>query len=234
VRFHCAGHPVYSCPAGWSLSETTCTLQQVSTASVTGYNCPANYTLTGTNCVSTQPAGISGYTCPSGYTLDGTTCFQTLASQPARRPTPAPKALPQRQHLLRKPLAARQCQLFLPRRHALSGTTCTLTTQAAAIISYQCPSGWTLNGELCQSQTDYPALDTYVPSTWTLTGSTCTSASTYNASLIYTCPEGWNVSGASCLRNTSYAPDVAYSCPGGWNLNGSTCTQQSSYPAHVT
>ena len=228
--------PNYSCPIGWLLTGTTCTLQQASNASVSGYTCPAGYVLNGVNCVSTQAAGVSGYTCPSGYTLNGTTCTMVL-TQPARA---ASYSCP-----IGFTLSGTVCyksdtqpantSFICPTGYALSGTTCTLTSQAAAVVSYTCPSGWTMNGNVCQRQSSYNATVVYTcPSAWTLNGTTCSSSSTYAASLIYSCPAGWTVQGSSCIKNTSYAPTVNYSCPGGWALNGTQCNQSSNYPATVT
>ena len=225
-----------TCPSGWTLAGSTCTLQQISLASVSGLTCPANYTPSGTNCVSTEAAGISGYTCPSGYTLNGTTCSQTLTQPAGVASYSCPTGFTLSGTVCYESLSQpANVSYSCPAGYALSGTTCTITNQAAAVVSYTCPSGWTLNGDICQQQSSYTAAVAYTcPSTWTLTGSACTQSSTYTATLTYTCPSGWTVSGSSCLQNTSYAPAIAYSCPGGWNLDGSTCSQVSRYPATIT
>lgn len=231
-----AATPNYSCPVGWSLSGTTCTLQQASGASVSSYSCPANYTLAGSTCTSTQPAGVSGYTCPSGYTLSGTTCTMVLTQAAGTASYTCPSGYTLSGSICYKSdTQPANTSYSCPSGYTLSGTTCTMTSQAAAILSYTCPSGWTMNGNTCQQQSSYQAQVAYTcPSTWTLNGATCTSSSTYAASLLYTCPSGWSVQGASCVKNYSYAPAVAYSCPSGWALSGTQCTQSSSYPATIT
>ena len=225
-----------SCPTGWTLSGSTCTLQQTLSATVSGLTCPANYTLSGTNCVSTEAAGISGYTCPSGYSLNGTTCSETLTQPAGTASYSCPTGFTLSGSICYESLSQpANVSSSCPTGYALLGTTCTMTNQAAAVVSYTCPSGWTLNGDICQQQSSYAAAVAYTcPSTWTLSGLTCTQSSTYTATLTYTCPNGWNVSGSSCLQNTSYAPTIVYSCPAGWSLNRSTCSEVSSYPATVT
>lgn len=231
-----AATPNYTCPSGWSLSGTTCTLQQASGAAVSGYSCPANYTLSGSSCTSIQPAGVSGYTCPSGYTLSGTTCTMVLTQAAGTASYSCPSGFTLSGSVCYKSdTQPANTSYSCPSGYALSGTTCTMSNQSAAIVSYTCPSGWTMNGNTCQQHTTYQAQITYTcPSTWTLNGSTCSSSSTYAASLIYTCPSGWSVQGSSCVNNYSYAPNVSYSCPAGWALSGSQCSMTSSYPATVT
>lgn len=231
-----AATPNYSCPVGWSLSGTTCTLQQASGASVSSYSCPANYTLSGSTCTSTQPAGVSGYTCPSGYTLSGTTCSMVLTQAAGTASYTCPIGYTLSGSVCYKSdTQPANTSYICPTGYALSGTICTMTSQAAAVVSYTCPSGWTMNGNTCQQQSSYEAQVAYTcPSTWTLAGSTCTTSSTYAAALVYTCPSGWSVQGSSCIKNSSYAPAVSYSCPSGWSLNGTQCTQQSNYPATIT
>lgn len=238
----------YSCPAGWSLSGSTCSQATSSTmpAVVTGYNCPADYTLAGTTCIqstsTTSPATVS-YGCPAGWSLSGTTCSTSSASPAA-------------------PVYA------CPGGWSLSGSTCSGTATAAASVSLSCnghgspqayaasPTGHRcltqnirtkLNPdayEQCQSfaaSLGLPLVATPVsngvmqcvsgpvrvyacPAGATLSGTNCISAVSQQASIGgYTCGSG-TLSGSSCVTSASTAASASYSCPAGQSLAGQSCT----------
>lgn len=77
--FACTAPQIYSCPAGYTLSGTTCYPPMVTPpptpATISSYSCPAGSVLSanGTTCTPTTAATVS-YTCGTGMTLSGTTC----------------------------------------------------------------------------------------------------------------------------------------------------------------
>jgi RHS repeat-associated protein len=69
---------VNTCPAGWTLSGSTCSKVTTTSASIASYSCPSGATLSGSSCVATSAATIS-YSCQAGQTLSGSTCSQTVS-----------------------------------------------------------------------------------------------------------------------------------------------------------
>lgn len=244
----------YSCPAGWTLSGTTCSQATTSTtpATLAGYNCPAGYTLSGSTCsrtTATTTAATITYSCPASWNLSGTTC-STSSSSPA---TPV---------------------YTCPAGWSLSGSTCTGTSTASATATWNCngqgalsayansPSGYKcivqsiLTSDYpdpyaqCQSiaaSTGLPLVATPLrnngkfmdctmgplkvyscPSGGSLSGSNCISTVTQVASVgSYTCTAG-TLSGSNCLTNSSTAATPSYSCPAGQTLSGTTCNGSST------
>ena len=248
----------YSCPAGWTLSGTTCTQAAGSTmaASVTGYSCPAGYTLSGSTCsqtTTTTSAATPSYSCAAGWTLSGTTC--SLTTSTAATPIYA-----------------------CPAGYTLSGSTCSGTSTTAATSTLSCkgygslqpyassPSGYkclTQNltmklyenpGAECQDIAASKGLvlvgtpisggtmtcvvgpvSVYsCPAGATLSGSNCISNVSQAASVSgYSCSAG-TLSGSSCLSTSTSAASVSYSCPAGQTLSGTTCSGSSTSSAAGT
>ena len=250
----------YSCPAGWTLSGTTCTQATTSTtpATLAGYNCPAGYTLSGSTCsqtTATTTAATVSYSCPAGWSLSGTTCT-TSTSNPA---TPV---------------------YACPAGWSLSGSTCTTSISNPATPVYTCPAGWNLSGSTCTTSVSNPATPVYVcPAGFTLSGTTCTGTSTAAATATLNCngrgtltayaasPSGYKcivqsilVSDyqenpyAQCqsiaasmglplvatpLRNNgkfmdcTMGPVRVYSCPSGGSLSGSNCISTVTQAASI-
>lgn len=75
--------PVMGCTSG-TLYDLGCQVgsNMFVPSIVVGYSCPAGYSLSGTTCTQTvtTPTVISGYTCAAGWTLNGTTCVQPTTS----------------------------------------------------------------------------------------------------------------------------------------------------------
>ena len=122
---------VYSCPAGQTLSGTSC-LQTTTLTATPNYTCPAGQTLQGSNCIGTNqtstPATIANYSCPTGYTLSGSTCSQTTTN-------------------------AASVSYSCPTGYTLNGSTCSKTTViSTATPNYSCPAGQSLSGTQCVAQ----------------------------------------------------------------------------------
>jgi RHS repeat-associated protein len=242
----------YSCPAGWTLSGTTCTQAAGSTiaATVTGYSCPAGYTLSGSTCSQTSTttsAATPSYSCAAGWTLSGSTC--SLTTSTAATPI-----------------------YSCPAGYTLSGTTCTGTSTTAATSTLSCkgygslqayapsPSGYkclTQNltmklyenpGAECQDIAASKGLvlvgtpisggtmtcvvgpvSVYTcPAGGALSGSNCISNVALSATVSgYSCSSG-TLSGSSCLSTSTSAASVSYSCPAGQTLSGTTCSGSST------
>jgi RHS repeat-associated protein len=216
-----------SCPAGYTLSGSTCTetLSQPATAS---YSCPAGYTLSGSSCVdATSMAATATYSCPAGYTLSATTCSETET-------------------------AAATVSYSCPTGYSLSGTNCSETQSKAALYAcgtpaiagavsslapnaipdicktgyYYCQAGWTLTGTTCYQTITQPATVTYsCPAGYALSGTTCSKTLTQAATVSYSCPAGYTLSGSTCSKTLTVSATVSYSCPAGYALTGTTCSE---------
>ena len=119
--------PVYSCPAGATLSGSNCIAPVTQAASVSGYTCSSG-TLSGSSCLSTSTAAASvSYSCAPGQTLSGTTCSSSSTASTAGTPI-----------------------YGCPANYTLAGTSCTTqgTASVAATPNYSCASG-TLSGFNC-------------------------------------------------------------------------------------
>jgi RHS repeat-associated protein len=252
----------YSCPAGWTLSGTTCTQATTNTiaATLAGYNCPAGYTLSGSTCsqtTATSTAATVTYSCPAGWSLSGSTCTSSTTS-PA---TPV---------------------YTCPAGWSLSSSTCTTSTSNPATPVYTCPAGWSLSGSTCTTSTSNPATPVYTcPAGFTLSGTTCTGSSTAaatstlncngfgsltayaNSSTGYKCttqnllvsayppPDdpyvqcqsiaasmGLPLVGAPLISNSkimqcTMGPVKVYSCPSGGTLSGSNCISTVTQAASI-
>ncbi len=121
----------YSCPAGQSLSGTSCILTST-VAPTASYSCPAGQTLSGSTCTATNTTAASAtYSCPSGQTLSGSTCVQTttLTTTPGTTPASADRTL----------------SFIYGPEHQRIRQTVALTGSGTS--SYFAGSTWYLNGE---------------------------------------------------------------------------------------
>ena len=224
----------YSCPAGWSLSGTTCSFTQTQPADVS-YSCPNGGTLQGTNCVTTQTASVSGYTCPSGFSLSGTSCSQTLTQAATVSGYSCPADMTLQGTTCVRTLQQSATPVYsCPAGYSLSGTTCTSTSTFTATPSYYCPSGYTLSGTSCTAVSTYSAAPTYsCPGGFTLSGSTCSQTLSQPATGTQICPSGYTLANGTCWMQTTYAATSTSTCPGGWILQAGQCQQSFSYTANV-
>lgn len=117
----------YSCPTGYTLSGTSCSLTVPATSSL---SCPSGYTLSGTTCTSIVTA-TAVYSCPVNYTLTGTTCYPTAGAA-----TPA--------------TATYSC----PEGQTLSGTSCTTNANDAVIVSRTTRSTYDARGQFAETTTN--------------------------------------------------------------------------------
>jgi len=60
----------HSCPAGWNRNGTTCTRP------VTTHSCPVGWSLSGSTCLR----NVTTHVCPAGLTLSGTTCIASTST----------------------------------------------------------------------------------------------------------------------------------------------------------
>ena len=219
-----AKEPEYSCPPGWTLTGTTCTMTLTQPADVS-YTCPGGGSLSGQTCTQSQPATVSGYTCPSGFSLSGTNCSRTLtqAASVSGYSCPADYTL-QGTTCVRTLQQSATPVYSCPGGHELSGTTCNATSTYQATPSYSCPAGWTLSGTICSQTSSVPATATSVcPSGYTLADGTCVMQTTYAATTVSTCPPGWILQAGQCAQSFSYNAAIAYTCPASFHMEGSTC-----------
>ena len=227
-----AKEPQYSCPQGWTLQGTTCSITTTQPANVS-YSCPGGGTLSGQTCTSTQPANISGYTCPSGFSLSGTNCTRTLtqAASVSGYSCPADYVL-QGSTCVRTLQQSATPVYSCPAGYELSGQTCTSTSSYAATPNYSCPAGSTLQGTACYTtQTQAASVSYSCPAGYTQSGNSCTQTTSYSATATYVCPSGFTLSGSTCSSTSSYGASASYSCPSGWTLSGTTCSQDQTISA---
>src|SRR3546814_6789141 len=85
----------------------------------------------------------------------------------------------------------------------LRGTTC-VVTQPAAVSSYSCPPGFSLQGTTCTPTTTEPAV---------ITGSSC--------------PADYILEGDGCVRTIQQSATPNYTCTTGYVLDGTTCRSKS-------
>jgi len=119
--------PAYSCPAGATLSGSSCTAPVTQAASVSGYSCSSG-TLSGSSCLSTSTAAASvSYSCAPGQALSGTSCSSSSTASTGGTPI-----------------------YSCPADYTLAGTSCTQqgTATMVATASFSCASG-TLSGANC-------------------------------------------------------------------------------------
>lgn len=143
------GNIVYpSCPAGQTLSGSSClgtittTTTTTTAATISSYTCPSGSALSGSTCVtSTSTTATISYSCPSGQTLSGSNCTQTVTTTSPATPN-----------------------YTCPAGQTLSGSSCIDSNNVstpATMASYTCPAGATLSGSSCITVVSTPANISY-------------------------------------------------------------------------
>ncbi|ANI80281.1 Protein TraN (plasmid) [Sphingobium sp. EP60837] len=201
---------VYSCPPGWTLGGTTCSMVETLPASVS-YSCDAAWTLNGAQCAQTQPANVGAYSCPAGWTLNGSRCSRTLSEN------------------------ANQTGYSCPNGYSLAGSVCQRTVTTGASPSYSCPSGYSLIATSCTRNFSYAATATHsCEPGWTLNGTTCSRQLTQPATQSYSCPTGYSLENGTCSQSANYQATATYSCPSGGTVQGSQCVTTNTTSATPT
>ncbi len=161
----------YSCAAGWTLSGTSCSKVETSTATPdksVSYSCPSGYTKDGSSCYryetsTATPDKSVSYSCPSGYTKDGTKCIRYETTTVT---------------------ASKTVKYSCPAEYALDGTKCYKTTSQTANttkeVTYSCPSGYVKDGTKCTRK--------------------IVNTVTANEKIKYTCKSGYELSGTKCIK----------------------------------
>ena len=198
---------VYSCPPGWSLTGTNCSMTEVIQASIS-YSCEAGWTLDGSQCAQTEPANVSAYSCPAGWTLNGSRCSRTMSQ------------------------AADQTGFSCPTGYNLAGSVCQAIVTIGATPVYSCPSDYALSGTNCVRNFSYAATATYsCEPGWSLGGATCTRQLSQPATVSYSCPPGYSLDNGTCSQSANYQATATYSCPGGGTVQGDKCVTTSTTSA---
>src|SRR3546814_19476697 len=96
----------------------------------------------------------------------------------------------------------------------LRGTTC-VVTQPAAVSSYSCPPGFSLQGTNCTRTTTEPAVITgySCPADYMLEGDRCVRTLEQSATPNYNCPTGYVLEGTTFRSKSTNAATESYSCP---------------------
>ena len=221
----------YTCPAGYTVSGSSCVKTETTSASVASYTCPAGSTVSGSSCITTTTitqAGSPVYTCPSGSTVSGSSCLstETTSATVASYSCPAGSTVSGSSCLTTEsvtPTTNNTC----PSGYTLSGSSCQRTVTSSATPAYTCSAGYTLSGSTCSRQVSNAAtVASYTcPTNYTLSGSTCslTTNSTSSATPVYTCSTGYTLSGSTCSRQLTEAGTPQYSCRPGGTLIGTMC-----------
>ncbi len=204
------------CPAGYSLSGSSCVQTTTLAATISGYTCPAGYTTSGSNCYTTETTSANiSYSCPTGQTQSGSNCIQTTTvTSPA---TPVYSC----------PVGA-----------TASGTSCVSTTTTNATPNYTCPAGSTLTGTNCISQNNVstPAIiaSYSCPAGQTLIGSSCSLTTTTSATATYSCAPGATLQGNQCITVTQTPVTISYSCLDGSAPVNGVCIYKSAQVSWVS
>ena len=142
----------YSCPAGYTLSGSTCYPPLVTpppTAATASYSCPSGSTLSGTSCQASSYAATGTYSCSGSTTLSGSQCVT--------------------------PTVSATVSYSCPSGNTLSGTSC-YPPPVGATVSYTCPAGDTLVGTSCQPPATVAAITYTCAAGMQLSGSSCVPA----------------------------------------------------------
>ena len=138
----------YSCPAGYSLSGTTCTKTRSPNTS-TKYYCDTGYTLRWVDILTTPrrscqktettPATpVVEYDCATGYDLSGTTCTKTRSPNTST------------EHYCDTGYTLRWVDILSTPRRSCEKTE---TTPATPVVEYDCATGYDLSGTTCTKRT---------------------------------------------------------------------------------
>ncbi|MGI2183711.1 Ig-like domain-containing protein [Shewanella oncorhynchi] len=198
-----------SCPAGYTLSGSTCS--QLQTEANT-WSCPVGYSLNGSTCSLLQTQVFS-YSCPAGYSLSGSTCSQLQTAANSWSCSAGQTLSGSTCSLLQTAAFSYNC----PAGYSLSGSTCSQLQTAAN--TWSCPAGQTLSGSTC-SLLQTSAFSYSCPVGYSLSGSTCSQLQT--AANTWSCPANYaNHNDGTC----SWYQTVAYSL---------SCTDPSYTPNTTT
>ncbi|WP_369805540.1 conjugal transfer protein TraN [Sphingobium sp. EM0848] len=198
---------IYSCPSGWTLGGTSCSMTETVPASIS-YSCDAGWTLNGSQCAQTQPANISAYSCPAGWTLNGSRCSRTLTQD------------------------AVQSGFTCPNGYSLAGSVCQTTVTTGATPVYSCPSDYALSGTSCVRNFSYAAMATAsCDPGWALSDMTCTRQLSQSATESYACPPGYSLDNGTCSQSANYQATATYSCPSGGTVQGDKCVTTNTTSA---
>jgi RHS repeat-associated protein len=204
----------YTCPAGFTLSGTTCSKSTVNTSAATPvYSCPVGHTLSGTTCTSSVEVSKVPV-CPAQF--DGLTTWTQSNSLNSLFP---------------KPGSIIWCKASLPPSGNALSTS--LKLQAMGFEGYPrlanswYPAGWTDPNQLycvffsCQVKAKIEC-----PSNAVNVGDKCIRSVSQVASVSgYVCPAGAALSGSTCQSTSTQTQSAnpVYSCPAGATLSGSVC-----------
>ncbi|WP_373886397.1 conjugal transfer protein TraN [Sphingobium sp. CFD-2] len=205
---------VYSCPPGWTLDGTACSMIETMLANIS-YSCDAGWTLEGSRCARSEPANVSAHSCPAGWTLEGSRCSKILTRDAEQNGYDCPSGYS---------IAGSICQTIVttsaepvyscPGDYSLSGTSCVRNFSYAASAIYSCEPGWALSGSTCTRQLSQPAAESYsCPPGYSLGNGTCSQNANYQATATYSCPGGGTVQGDKCVMTNTTSATPAYACP---------------------
>ena len=186
---------VYSCPAGYTLSGTSCMSSTLGTITTTS-NIPTSWTITGPATITGSGTSQSSLSQPTGtYTIvwNPVAGYTTPASQSFTLTTGGTIAFSATYTAL--------CTYSCPAGNTVIGSGSSTTCQAPSSCTYSCPAGSTLSGTTCQAPAYQPA------------GVVATAT--------YSCPSGSTLFGTTC-QAPAYQPagvtaTGTVSCPGTGN-----------------
>lgn len=213
----------YSCPVDatnpWTLVGSSCTRSITSTINAKAvpiYSCTEGYTLVDNTCfksnVDTIPA-IENKFCPTGFIKSGSNCIKVAATTNYVDSMSCPSGFT---------------------LVAGNSTTCYLSSTVAAQITYGCPAGFTLAGNLCSksSSENKPAQENYnCPVDYLWNGTTCAKTTLNNspAEEVFVCPAGFTPSGSgpstTCSKTNTTA--ATPNCNNGFTFNGTSCEKST-------
>jgi hypothetical protein len=162
----------------------------------------------------------TSYACPDGYVKENNICYKYETGETINA----------------TPLYFDDVKTTVDAKKNTTGeyTVTAKPNKTVAKTEKVCPSGYTLNNNICYKYDNVhvtPGSTTYTcPDGYTLSGTTCTKtqSATYtsNSSTYYTCPDGYTLSGTTCSRTvTSTNYTQSCSCPSGYNDNGNNCSK---------
>lgn len=93
-----------------------------------------------------------------------------------------------------------------------------------AKVSFECPSNYTLNGDVCVSnEVKEPTFVYKCADGFKLNGTKCERVESLDAILTYSCPGGYVVAGDQCVTISNIDATLKYECSAGGTLNGTAC-----------
>ena len=203
-------------------TTTTVTPSSTSVTPTTSTSCPSGYVKYNSVCknlTSTIPLVIK-YTCPTGYALNQTTKMCDLPTVATTTDTIVPPTT-----------ATINTDQIVPAQTNAASTQAPIP----ATVTYNCSSGYVLNGSQCTLTTTIPATaKTSCPTGYVKLNNTCKNLKgTIDLITTYTCTSGYtlNSDGTTCTSSSVTVPATAtYSCSTGSILDNATktCNQSTS------